>query len=232
MQPVDAKVSHTAAPWAPGIERTVTGLGYELVEVERAPRGLLRVTIDRIPPHADAAAPVGADPAGSDAEPAGVATTTGEAGSVTVEDCERVTRQLQYVLDVEGVPYERLEVSSPGLDRPLKRGRDFERFTGSLIELTLRAPLNGRKRFKGELVPGEAAGAWRLVFDDGRGMQALDFRLDEILEARLVPVLDFRGRHRGGAGGADRAASPRRGQDSKQGKGGARGAAADGGGQR
>ena len=60
MQPVDAKVSHTAAPWAPGIERTVTGLGYELVEVERAPRGLLRVTIDRIAPHADAAASIAA----------------------------------------------------------------------------------------------------------------------------------------------------------------------------
>jgi ribosome maturation factor RimP len=225
LQPVDAKVSHTAAPWAPGIERTVTGLGYELVEVERAPRGLLRVTIDRIPAQGDAPAP-------SEAAPDSAATTADEAGSITVEDCERVTRQLQYVLDVEGVPYERLEVSSPGLDRPLKGARDFGRFTGSLIELTLRAPLNGRKRFKGELGPGETAGAWRLVFDDGRGTQALDFRLDEIHDARLVPVLDFRGRHRGGAGRADRAASPRRGQDSKQGKGGARGAAADGGGQR
>lgn len=229
MQPVDAKVSHTVAPWAPGIERTVTGLGYELVEVERAPRGLLRVTIDRAPAHADAPA-MAPGPSGS--ATAGGVTTADEAGSVTVEDCERVTRQLQYVLDVDGVPYDRLEVSSPGLDRPLRHSRDFERFTGSPIELTLRAPLKGRKRFKGELGPGETADAWRLVFEDGRGMQALDFRLDEIQEARLVPVLDFRGRHRGGAGKADRAASPRRGQGSKQGKGGARGAAADGGGQR
>ena len=84
------------------IETTVAGLGYELVEVERAPGGLLRVTIDH--------------PARSTAAPERF---------ITVDDCERVTRQLQHVLEVEGVPYERLEVSSPGLDRPLKSAADF-----------------------------------------------------------------------------------------------------------
>ena len=82
------------------IERTVTGLDYELVDVERSAAGLLRVSIDRIP---------------------GRSYSTGDAEFVTVEDCERVTRQLQHLLEVEAVPYERLEVSSPGLDRLLKR---------------------------------------------------------------------------------------------------------------
>ena len=85
--------------WHSTIERTVTGLDYELVDVERSAAGLLRVTIDRIPTHSYPGA---------------------EGPSVTVDDCERVTRQLQYVLDVEGVAYQRLEVSSPGVDRPLK----------------------------------------------------------------------------------------------------------------
>jgi ribosome maturation factor RimP len=90
--------------WHSTIERTVTGLDYELVDVERSAAGLLRVTIDRIP---------------------GRSYPVSDAESVTVEDCERVTRQLQYVLEVEAVPYERLEVSSPGLDRPLKRPADY-----------------------------------------------------------------------------------------------------------
>lgn len=154
------------------VETTVTGLGYELVELERSARGLLRVFIDRVP---------------------GRNYPTGESESVTVDDCEAVTRQLQYVLEVENVAYERLEVSSPGLDRPLKRPADFERFTGTQVELTLKAPLAGRKKFRGTLLALEDGG-WRLVFNDGKEDQALDFTLDEVREARLVPVLDFKGR--------------------------------------
>src|SRR5690606_16235024 len=75
-------------------QQTVTGLGYELVEIERSAGGLLRVTIDL--PWAPGA----------------------EEAFVNVEDCEKVTRQLQYALEVEGIDYKRLEVSSPGLDRP------------------------------------------------------------------------------------------------------------------
>lgn len=233
MQAVNANDPQAAAPWAPAIERTVTGLGYELVEVERAPRGLLRVTIDRLPGHRYPGPPLpGPGDADAAALPASTQTRTDEepAGFVTVDDCERVTRQLQYVLDLEGVPYERLEVSSPGLDRPLRRTQDYERFSGAQVELTLRAPLQGRKRFKGALGRGDAGDAWRLVFDEGRGEQALEFRLDEVREARLVPVLDFKGRSRGGTPRrADAAAPARRGARGKQGKGGARGAAADGG---
>ncbi len=157
--------------WREAIERTVTGLHYELVDVERAARGLLRVTIDRLPAHAY---PV-------------------ESEFVVVEDCELVTRQLQYSLEVDGVDYARLEVSSPGLDRPLKREADFARFEGQAISVTLKLPFEGRKVFKGVLGKAESEG-WTLTFSAGKLEQVLGFTLDEVREARLVPVLDFKGR--------------------------------------
>lgn len=160
--------------WQQAIERTVTGLGYELVDLERSGGGLLRVTIDRVP---------------------GQAYATGESEFVLVEDCETVTRQLQYVLEVESCDYARLEVSSPGLDRPLKREADYARFAGNAVELTLKLPLAGRKRFKGVLAARD--GGWRLALEPaakGEPSQALDFVLDEVREARLVPVFDFKGR--------------------------------------
>jgi ribosome maturation factor RimP len=178
--------------WHTTIERTVTGLDYELVDVERAAAGLLRVTIDRIP---------------------GRRYPTGEAESVTVEDCERVTRQLQYVLEVEAVAYQRLEVSSPGLDRPLKRPADYARFAGHEVALTLKEPFQGRKNYRGLLM---AAGeGWRLALGGDKAEQALDFRLDEVREARLVPVLDFKGRARG-MPGAPPAAEPLHGANGGQ----------------
>jgi len=153
--------------WQAAVESTVTGLGYELVDCERSPKGLLRVYIDR----------VANDPAGE---------------YIVVEDCERVTRQLQHVLEVEGIAYERLEVSSPGLDRPLKTAAHYARFAGQEVEVTLVAAFKGRKKYKGLL---EALGeGWRLVFNDGKVEQALDFSLGEVKEARLVPVVDFKGR--------------------------------------
>jgi ribosome maturation factor RimP len=106
-----------------------------------------------------------------------------------------VTRQLQYALEVDGVDYARLEVSSPGLDRPLRHAADFERYAGQAIRLTLKQPLAGRKHFQGLLghAPG-APGGWQLVFEDGNSEQVLAFALDELREARLVPVVDFKGR--------------------------------------
>jgi ribosome maturation factor RimP len=157
--------------WQTAVERTVTGLGYDLVDCERSARGLLRVFIDRVP---------------------GQAYPTGPGEFVTVDDCEQVT----YVLEVENCAYERLEVSSPGLDRPLKREADYHRFAGAEIDLMLKLPLAGRKKFRGVLqAAGEGdAGGWRLVFNDGKADQALDFSLDEVREASLVPVIDFKGR--------------------------------------
>lgn len=156
--------------WQVTVEKTVGALGYELVDCERSAGGLLRVYIDKP-----------AAPGGGGAEQ-----------FITVDDCERVTRQLQHVLEVENCDYARLEVSSPGLDRPLKRAADYARFAGQEIDLTLRMPFQGRKKYRGVLAAhGER---WRVVFDDGKGEQALDFALDEVREARLVPVLDFKGR--------------------------------------
>jgi ribosome maturation factor RimP len=156
--------------WQATAERTVAALGYELVDCERTGGGLLRVYIDR----------VAGDPSGA---------------FVTVDDCEKVTRQLQHVFEVDGVDYTRLEVSSPGLDRPLKKPADYVRFAGESVDLTLRMPLNGRKKYRGVLTAREGAeGGWRIVFHDGKQDQALDFSLDEVREARLVPVLDFKGR--------------------------------------
>ena len=106
------------------VEQIVTGLGYDLVEIERSAGGLLRVTIDLpwVQPAADAPEPLVDQ-------------------FVTVEDCEKVTRQLQFALEVDGVEYKRLEVSSPGIDRPLRHEQDFVRFEGSVIDLTLKAPI-------------------------------------------------------------------------------------------
>jgi ribosome maturation factor RimP len=159
--------------WSQAVEKTVSGLGYELVDVERSAGGLLRVYIDRVP---------------------GRAYPTGEHEFVTVEDCEAVTRQLQYVLEVENVDYARLEVSSPGLDRPLKRPEDYARFAGHLVQITLKLPFQGRKKFQGVLHPATEGSGWQLVFNDGKVDQVLDFAFEEVREARLVPVLDFKGR--------------------------------------
>jgi ribosome maturation factor RimP len=163
------------------IERTVSGLGFDLVEVERSARGLLRVSIDRIPGHAYPEAQ-----------------GTGE--YVTVDDCEVVTRQLQYVLEVEQIDYERLEVASPGLDRPLKKPSDFVRFAGADVDLALKQAFQGRKHWKGQLAPGAQPDQWCLRLADKPGKQGqeaetgseLVFTLDEVREARLVPVIDFK----------------------------------------
>ena len=107
----------------------VSGLGYELVEVEWSASGsnsLLRMYIDR---------------------------TDGVA--VGLDDCERVSRSVGAVLeaaDLIGHEY-RLEVSSPGFDRPLRTAEHFERFAGSEARIELAAPFEGRRRFRGRLGP-------------------------------------------------------------------------------
>ena len=171
--------------WSLAVERTVTGLGYELVDVERSAGGLLRVSIDRVPGHVY---------------------PTGEHEFVTVEDCEAVTRQLQYVLEVENADYARLEVSSPGLDRPLKTPAHYARFKGEQVQITLKMPFQGRKKYQGVLHATEQEGAWMLVFNDGKTDQVLDFAFDEVREAQLVPVIDFKGRRGKGTQAAPKAA--------------------------
>lgn len=164
--------------WQAVVEKTVTGLGYELVNCERSTGGLLRVDIDK--PLVDGQEPE---------------------VPVNVEDCERVNRQLQYVLEVENCDYQRLEVSTPGVERPLNKPADYARFAGLDIEITLREAFQGRKKYRGQLVAAEAAegqvpaaDAWRLIFTEGKQEQVLDFTLDELRSAKLSPALAFKRR--------------------------------------
>ncbi len=154
------------------IEKTVTGLGYELVTFERAERGLLRVYIDL------------------------TAEDAIEKGQVTVDDCEKVSRQLSHVLTVEDVNYERLEISSPGLDRPLGKLADYVRFAGHEVLVKLRLPMPGtpnRKSFQGILQAPDGENL-QLEFEGKEGPLMLDFTLADVDKARLVPQVDFRSR--------------------------------------
>jgi len=107
------------------------------------------------------------------------------AGGITVDHCAEVSRQLARVLEVEGIDYDRLEVSSPGLDRPLRKAADFARFAGSRVDVKMRTPdASGRRRYTG-LLRGEAGGV-ATVEVDGRDVA---LKLDDIDKARLVPDL-------------------------------------------
>ncbi len=174
------------------VEQTVTGLGYELVEIDRSAGGHLRITID-------------------------LPWQPGVEQFVNVEDCEKVTRQLQFALEVDEIEYKRLEVSSPGIDRPLRGEKDFERFAGEVIDITLKAPMGAaaggqvaanRKKFRGTLERADGGG-WQIVWRDEpevkpgqkvsrkrppAPLQALGFVLDELREARLAPIVDFKGK--------------------------------------
>ena len=134
------------------IEQVVEGLGYELVDVEFSPRGRLLRVFLDI-----------------------------ERG-VTVDDCATVSNQLQRVFEVENIDYDRLEVSSPGLDRPLKKLADFERFAGQQVQLRLALPIGNQRNFAGVLV-GVRDGA--VVLDCEQGELAFPF--DDVEKARLVP---------------------------------------------
>lgn len=186
------------------VEQTVTGLGYDLVEIERTAGGLLRITIDLPWQAPEEAAPE-------------LSAETAPDQFVTVEDCEKVTRQLQFALEVDGVDYARLEVSSPGIDRLLRHEQDFTRFEGAVVDLTLKQPIGAaggekinanRKKFRGTLERTEEGG-WQIVWSDEppvkpgvrvskkrepAPLQAMGFTLDELREARLAPIVNFKGR--------------------------------------
>lgn len=86
--------------------------------------------------------------------------TIDRVGGVRIEDCEQVSRQLSRVYEVENIDYKRLEVGSPGIDRPLRNEAEFRRFAGERIEIKLREALDGRKVFSGTLtVPEDAPAA-------------------------------------------------------------------------
>lgn len=101
---------------------------------------------------------------------------------ITVEDCARVSNHLTRAFVVEGIEYERLEVSSPGLDRPLKRIEDYARFAGQKASLKLKLPREGRRRFEGQVLGVEEG---KVVLNIEGERQA--FAIGEIDRARLVP---------------------------------------------
>ncbi len=154
-------------------QEALAGMDIELVDVERAPLGLLRVTIDR---------------------PEGV----------RIEDCEQVSKQLSRVFEVENIDYARLEVGSPGIDRPLKRLADFIRFANERVEIKLRTPIDNRKVFAGVLrvsddaiVDASAAPVFGLELETKSGeAQVLSFTFDDVDRAKLDPIIDFKGKKR------------------------------------
>lgn len=155
------------------ISAELENLGFALVDIEREAGGLLRVTIENL-----------------DYE-----------RLINVEDCEKVSHQLSYTLPVENIPYERLEVSSPGLDRPVKSAADFERFSGMEVDMKLRVAVASRKHFRGVLqglLSGELNSPdakFGLLFEGADGAESqLEFSLAEVDKTRLVPVIDFKGR--------------------------------------
>lgn len=158
------------------IQNTVESLGYELVDFERVGKGLLRVFIDT----------AFVQPEASD----GSATTP----NITVEDCEKVSRQLQYVLEVEHINYERLEVSSPGLDRPLKKHSDFIRFAGCEAVVILKNMKEGRRQYRGILQTPkeETKEVLALVYEDQKEPVVLHFTVGEVEKAHLIAQVDFR----------------------------------------
>jgi ribosome maturation factor RimP len=137
------------------VERAVSGLGYEFVHLEWVPRSGL------------------------------MRVYIDKEGGVGVEDCARVSDHLSRSMAVEGFEYDRLEVSSPGLDRPLARERDFKRFAGRKARVVLRVPMNGRKNITG--IIGESRNGSISLTTEGNVVFVID--LANVEKARLVPEL-------------------------------------------
>lgn len=137
------------------LERVITQLGYELVDFEMSNRGkMLRLFIDK---------------------PQGI----------TIDDCVLVSNHVSHLLAVEhDIDYDRLEVSSPGLDRVLKKASDFIRFAGTRVKIKLRVPMDGKKNFVGVLQGLD--GGEVLVERDGT---TLRFAMTNVEKARLDPEL-------------------------------------------
>jgi ribosome maturation factor RimP len=136
------------------LETTLAGLGYELVDLERSGSGRLLRIFIDKP------------------------------GGINVDDCAAVSHHLTRVLAVENIAYDRLEVSSPGLDRLLKKEQDFVRFAGYKARIKVRIPIDGQRNFVGVLREVKS-GALQLDVE-GR---LLSLDLNNLEKARLVPAL-------------------------------------------
>ena len=140
------------------LETTVVGLGYELVDVEMSPRGrTIRVFID----------------------------APGRDSGIDVDDCAKVSNQLTRVFEVENFDFDRLEISSPGLDRVVKKAEDFERYAGQHIQIKMLITNGGRSNFQGELLGcKDGKVGLHLEKDD------VELEFNNIEKARLVPRFD------------------------------------------
>ncbi|MBQ8829856.1 MAG: ribosome maturation factor RimP [Burkholderiaceae bacterium] len=179
------------------VETTVKGVGYELVDVERFARGIIRVTID-------------------------------QEGGITLNDCEVVSNLLNPTMTVEGIDFDRLEVSSPGVDRPLRKVADFKRFAGNTAHIELFTPIygeglpeNGRRRMDVRIVdvvddqecpiinveilaerPALTPSAKsrmsnkKKMSNDQKENIKVGIPYKEIEQATLIAELDFRGRNK------------------------------------
>ncbi|WP_366925700.1 ribosome maturation factor RimP [uncultured Nitrosomonas sp.] len=136
------------------LESTLNGLGYELVEVERSAHNKL------------------------------LRIFVDKVGGIGIDDCVTISNHLSRLLAVENIDYGRLEVSSPGLDRPLRKETDFLRFKGEIVKLKLRVPLEGQKNFVGILREVDN-GTIKLEIEG----KLLDLELSNLGKARLVPKL-------------------------------------------
>jgi ribosome maturation factor RimP len=135
------------------IEKNVSKLGYELVDFEIVNRGeLLRIFID-------------------------------QPSSITIDDCVDVTNQLKHILTVEkDISFDRLEVSSPGMDRVIKKLNDFDRFKGKKVKIKTRLPVEDRRNFIG-ILQGVKKDLILIEFNNA----LLEIKLDNIEKARLEP---------------------------------------------
>ncbi|HXU66533.1 MAG TPA: ribosome maturation factor RimP [Casimicrobiaceae bacterium] len=139
------------------LERTVPALGYELVDWDMSARNRL------------------------------IRVFIDKPDGVDVEDCARVSHHLTRLFAVEDIDFERLEISSPGLDRPVKRLRDYTRFAGREARLTLSAPVDGARRIKGIL---RGTAGEDVLVETAAGVKSFPF--GTIARARLVPAIDWR----------------------------------------
>jgi ribosome maturation factor RimP len=139
------------------LEQTLPALGYELVDWEFSPRSGL------------------------------VRVFIDKPKGIDVEDCARVSHHLTRLFAVENVAFERLEVSSPGIDRPLKKAADFVRFAGAEADLRLREPVDNARRIKG-ILRGCEDGA--VLVETAGGLRSIP--INGIDKARLVPKIEWR----------------------------------------
>ena len=159
--------------WEDVVSNIAVGMGYELIDLELDESGLVRIFIDIMDNSRD----------------------------VSVKDCELLTRQLLYQLPVENMAFERLEVSSPGIDRKLTKASHFERFMGSRIKISLKESIDNIKNFEGILRKNEVdrdggvlETGYALELADTKPNFTLSFSIKELSSARLVGETFSKGR--------------------------------------